>query len=1032
MTTAARRLEVARGATVRVCDRAGAHAGQGLLLNLDTEGTFVLTCHHVVANLDEATLCVAFQKSDGALGPPTPALYDAARSHPNADAVVLRVATSVTTNPFLHALNPLTYGGALPEKVTCLGHFQPNSFDGWLSAATRLEVPTSNCGSWPFPPDRYVLPAAFRLRDPSDARPGISGSVVLYEDGVIGLAHFSRAAGPDQEREVFVVPLSVWADGWPALANRIETLVDGRLRNTATVKRARALNISDDLAIAGYRNEGYIERSIMPVARRALGQRGGAVIIGRPKSGKTRIAWQLLQERPDSIVVIPHTPLPPPEFECSTFVGQQVVLFFDDLHRWTLSADPEAWRRRLDVASGGQCALLCTSRDGEDWRTLERSSAGRALDGLGREAVVAASRSDGRGDDFSEAEGTQLAKTLGLSKKEFVARFDGTPGSLTLDLVDMRQRYIRLRDEERGGVLASRLLDAAKLVYEASQPRLRGPLLRAVAERIRGDGRFSSETWETLQRRTSEEGFGTFPADNDDFRTYKPYLENCVTYKPSSTELEALVPILVEMKDYEGLEYLGQALHMRHGRPAAAEQALRAAIDGGRDATMSLLILFATLRGREAETEALHLRRVSADIREYANYACFLGSQPGREVEAEMAFRKAIQHDSSGTRWIYQWNLGNLLLRLGGREPEAEQEFRDAGAFPPAQLSLARLLARDPTRLEEACRAARVALVLINSWQWSTDESEPSAVKSTGDPGFLEHLRGEALFFLAHTLSRLQGREAEAEDAFGRALDEKCEGASRDFGLFLSKQPGRERDAERLLRDAFALGDHKAAAELGRILAAQPGREQEAEPVLRHAIENGFPRATFFLGLVLAGQDGRWSEAERAFEDALAAGVHEAGKIVGDFLSHRAGREQDAERAYRAAIDGGGGSAGTFLSLGDLLSRQPSRVTEAADPYRRAVELDEPRAAHRLGTLFLKQAFKSDVDPANLLQAEELLRQAISAGIDDAAVELGMLLLLQPNRNNEGIELLEAACEKGDSRATGILQGLQQHLSRPD
>jgi len=49
--------------------------------------------------------------------------------------------------------------------------------------------------------------------DPSDAREGISGAVVVCEGGVVGLAHFGRAAGPRHEREDYLVPLRVWRVG---------------------------------------------------------------------------------------------------------------------------------------------------------------------------------------------------------------------------------------------------------------------------------------------------------------------------------------------------------------------------------------------------------------------------------------------------------------------------------------------------------------------------------------------------------------------------------------------------------------------------------------------------------------------------------------------------------------------------------------------------------------------------------------------------------------------------------------------------
>jgi hypothetical protein len=209
MATRVRRLDVARRSTVRVCDASGTHFGQGLLLHLDGVGAVVLTCHHVIARLSKETLHIAIPQPSGRLGQPVPATYDPALSHPTMDAVVLRVGMAgPPERPLLHALNADAYGGSLPGRAIGLGHWKSDSFDARIGSTTHLDVTVETPGPWPAPPSRYVLPVVFQLAEPTDARPGISGSVVVYDDGVLGLAHFSRPAGPDQEREVYLVPLS--------------------------------------------------------------------------------------------------------------------------------------------------------------------------------------------------------------------------------------------------------------------------------------------------------------------------------------------------------------------------------------------------------------------------------------------------------------------------------------------------------------------------------------------------------------------------------------------------------------------------------------------------------------------------------------------------------------------------------------------------------------------------------------------------------------------------------------------------------
>lgn len=285
------------------------------------------------------------------------------------------------------------------------------------------------------------------------------------------------------------------------------------------------------------------------------------VIVGRPKSGKTRLVWELLRRREEALVVIPDTgsPRPPDVFEGAGLVGKRVVLFVDDLHSVAQTMEPLKWRDRLEKASKQSCLLICASRDGSDWAQVDKEQS-RLLDELGSESTVFVSRVGGvveeEGEDFSREQGRHLAGALGLTMEEFDRRFDGTPGSLVLDLKDMRRRYNDLRRERFGEVSMSRLLDSAKLLHEVRQPSFHAPTLRAVAEEIRGNGRMSPETWDALVQRTQEEGFASFD-DGGNLLTYRPYLEQCVSYKPSSEEIVDLQPILSRERDSNGLLYLG-------------------------------------------------------------------------------------------------------------------------------------------------------------------------------------------------------------------------------------------------------------------------------------------------------------------------------------------------------------------------------------------------------------------------------------------------------------------------------------------
>jgi tetratricopeptide (TPR) repeat protein len=259
---------------------------------------------------------------------------------------------------------------------------------------------------------------------------------------------------------------------------------------------------------------------------------------------------------------------PPDTFEPSGLSEYELAIFFDDLHRTAEVMQPVAWRRKLEEACGRSCLLVSTSRNGEDWKRVEKEQE-HLLNVLGRYSIVHTSKfvddwGEEKGEDLSAEEARQLASALGLSEEGVDRRFDGTPGSLLLDLNSMKDRYTRLRNERWGNVSMSRVLDSAKLLNQARLSSLREPILRNVAERVRGNASMSDETWDALRRRTQQEGFGRFDQEGL-LRVYRPYLEQCVAYEPSRQDIDALLPILLEAEDATGLLELGSTYDFELG-----------------------------------------------------------------------------------------------------------------------------------------------------------------------------------------------------------------------------------------------------------------------------------------------------------------------------------------------------------------------------------------------------------------------------------------------------------------------------------
>lgn len=283
MARRVRSVSAARRATVQVSNREGDHHGQGLLLDVEGEGPVVLTCHHIVARLPSGAIYVRLPREDGSLSAPTLARYDEERSRPGTDAAVLRLeGIDVPERPLLHRLDPAEYSGSL--GVTGLTHLSPTSFSATISASTRLEINVPTPDSRLPPGSKYVIQKAFRLADTTDARPGISGAVVVSNAGVLGLAQSARGTAEKHQAEVYLLPLEVWAEGWEALSALIEPFVgegvspyDSSLQDYLRAIRIFSTNtpyLALDEILSGAKRE--LHEIYVPLRARPADARGGS------------------------------------------------------------------------------------------------------------------------------------------------------------------------------------------------------------------------------------------------------------------------------------------------------------------------------------------------------------------------------------------------------------------------------------------------------------------------------------------------------------------------------------------------------------------------------------------------------------------------------------------------------------------------------------------------------------------------------------------------------------------------------------
>lgn len=412
--TAVRGMRAALKATVDV-RRGGKSFGHGLLLNV--EGNVVLTCHHIVGNAGGADLEVVARNPDGTTTS-SPATVDAERSHPVKDAIVLHVERDLgpRDQPWLHAPGP-DYGGKLPATVALSARRgRLNTFDGVLGPVTE-----------DFTVDQYVLPRAFPLGRAEEAPPGISGGVAVCEDGVVGLVHFARQESAELGRSGVVNPLSAWAEDWPELAHRIQPFADKALSDLAIVVRADADELGEILRIKFFRDV-YVPRGVETAADEALKASRSLLLLGGPKSGKTRIVREVLRAHADAVVVVPTFRSPPLHFEPSSLSGTEVILVVDNLGRDGAVFDSSAWLERIEAVNEEGTIFVATCRTGEDWERVRETHVALA-ERLTQSTVHTSDPPEG--SNFTSEQARELARKLELSDAELDRRFDGsTPGSL--------------------------------------------------------------------------------------------------------------------------------------------------------------------------------------------------------------------------------------------------------------------------------------------------------------------------------------------------------------------------------------------------------------------------------------------------------------------------------------------------------------------------------------------------------------------------------------------------------------------------
>lgn len=663
----------------------------------------------------------------------------------------------------------------------------------------------------------------------------------------------------------------------------------------------------EDFKIQKYR-EAHLRRKSDATIESLLKEGKHVLISGKPKIGKTRSAYEALRKLEGFSVIKPR----PEEIEVERIsipplTKKNFIIFLDDLQHFA-GRDVENLISKLKKEAT-KLVVLATCRTGEESNLVREEMLPTY-----REFTIVEM------EEISKDDCQKLEEAIKNEDKEFEWKrdqFDGTPGCVTLDLEDMKERYRRAGDGKA-------ILKAMKLMKEGNLYLFKEKRLQDVCEDI-----FELPTaryiWDEMINTMKENGFITTREGIVDI--YDSYLDVCVyDYDASLNDLMKLKDILIRMSDSGSLLYLGNGFLYKE--------------DFG--------------RAKDCYKEALQIYPKYAAAHNCLGYVLTgLGMTEearGRLDEAEKLYREAEKENRATIELstLYAGNHNNLgfaLTRLGtileikGRHREAASLYEEAEKEHREAIKL---------KPEYASAHRNLAYVLNTLKKYAEAENEfRHAIRMDPESSSTHNLFG-------YLLAKLE-RDGEAEKEYREAIRIKSDfpSARNNLGHLLTKL-GRWEEAEKEFQEAIRADPDYVLAHLnlGHLLGDWE-RYEEAVSEYRKALDINpkYAEARNALGYILV-KLGKYDDAEKEFGKAieLRPNYGDARRNLGYLLvvlgkdESKKGNWDKAESHYRAAeieyrkaLEICPNDEDTLICLGILLEKS-NRDDEAEYYYKKAIE----------------------------------------------------------------------------------------------
>ncbi|RJS76817.1 tetratricopeptide repeat protein [Methanophagales archaeon] len=489
------------------------------------------------------------------------------------------------------------------------------------------------------------------------------------------------------------------------------------------------------------------------------------LVTGKPKSGKTRSVYEAIKAVfPDFFVI----KVPPKKVEQIRFpfMKRNYLAFFDDLNKFSeANFDFNSFLKRVKEKTK-KLIVVSTCRSGDEFESVKEKSMETMRTFT---KVVNLDKYE-----LSEIEGRELAEEAGVKWKS--EQFLGTPGSVILDIEDMKNRYGNSTDDEKTILRACKLLKRANIfTYEKE---LIGELCTSIFET-----KINESSWIKSINHLKENSLVT-KSSIPEIDVYDATLESVVDDYDPVYHLEALLNLLITLDDAENLFYLGNAFLMNKSYK----------------------------NGEKSYKECL---RINPESTEAHNNLGVLLKDLGRYEESEREWREAIRIKPESAEAHY--NLGLLLYNLK-RYKESEAEYREAIRINP----------------DDAEAHYNLGLLLHDLKRYEESETEyREAIRINLDDAAAHYNLG----ILLHDLKRYEESETEYREAI-RINPDDAE-AYYNLGILL-KDLKRYEESETEYREAIRIkpDDAAAHANLGILfLFSETGKKEEAKKELRTAKE---------------------------------------------------------------------------------------------------------------------------------------------------------------------------------------------------